>query len=114
MLVRKIVECPFEIPGEIDLFRVERDLGEEESQLLRELTTGDALVDANAAPERVVADVLDWFARQRAAAERRETTRRLELGGDAAAQLIAEKQRQLEERRARLRAQAPAARGVAR
>ncbi|MCA9513212.1 MAG: DNA primase [Myxococcota bacterium] len=100
--------------GEIDLFRVERDLGEEESQLLRELTTGDALVDANAAPERVVADVLDWFARQRAAAERRETTRRLELGGDAAAQLIAEKQRQLEERRARLRAQAPAARGVAR
>jgi len=100
--------------GAIDLFQLERAIGAEEMQLLRELTTGDALLDANAPPERVVADVLGWFERQRGAAERRETTRRLELGGDAADALVAEKQRQLEEKRARFRAQAPAARGVAR
>jgi DNA primase len=98
--------------GGIDHFQVAEELGVDARGLLHEAAAAEEPVDPDAGPELVLSQVLDWFERRGGASERGAATNLLRAavehdpeGGDTAA-LLAEKQRQLEERRARLRASA--------
>lgn len=92
--------------GAIDHFAVSETLGVDERTLLHAIAAGDEALDPDARPELVVFDVLGWFERRAGAQQRRQTTQRLREADpqkDPAA-LLAEKQRELDARRAQLAA----------
>ena len=88
--------------GVIDHNRVGDSLGVDARTLLFEVVAGDDPLDPDAKPELVIHDVLAWFERRaRSALERRTTQQLREGGGASAADLLAQKQRELEAKRAR-------------
>jgi DNA primase len=94
--------------GAIDHHRVAEALGVDARSLLFEIAAGDDPLDPDAKPELVVHDVLAWFERRARAQRQRQTTQRMrEASASSAdvAELLAEKQRELEARRARSAAQ---------
>jgi DNA primase len=99
--------------GAIDHHRVIEGLGVDARSLLQATAAGDDPLDADARPESVVADVLAWFENRANKHKNKLVTQQLRdsAGSDDAEALLVEKQRQLDEKRARLRAQdaAPAA-----
>jgi len=86
--------------GGVDLHRVEGLLDEEAASRLRRLAFEPAPDPAESSAATVLEDLLSWFARRRRQAEGRDLTRRLRDPSADAATLLAEKQRQLEARRA--------------
>lgn len=99
--------------GAIDHFVLADRLEAEERTLLHATAAGAEALDPGARPELVAFDVLNWFERRGRARTRRQTTQRLREAGasqDPTA-LLAEKQRELDARRAR--AAAAKAAGVA-
>jgi len=85
--------------GAIDHFALVDDLGVDARSLLLEVAAGDDPLDPDAKPELVVADVIGWFERGARTHRKRETTAQLRDSADVS--LLVEKQRQLEETRAR-------------
>jgi len=94
--------------GAIDHHRVAEALGVDARSLLFEIAAGDDPLDPEAKPELVVHDVLAWFERRARSQRQRQTTQRLREPGASSAELadlLAEKQRELEAKRARVAAQ---------
>ncbi len=87
--------------GTVDHFALEERLDAEAWERLRAVAVDDEQ-DREAAPDAVIEDVLQWFARRRSKVESRQTTHRLRDPSADAAELLAEKQRQLERKRAAL------------
>ena len=107
--------------GAIDHHRVLEELGVDARSLLQATAAGDDPLDADARPESVVADVLAWFEKRASKHTNKLVTQKLRdgaPGSDDVEALLAEKQRQLDEKRARLRtpeaAPAATAEGVVR
>ncbi|MCZ6783619.1 MAG: DNA primase, partial [Proteobacteria bacterium] len=86
--------------GALDLFRVEEGLDEEARSRLREIAFEEALRESETPVEDAFDQVLDWFARRQRKAASEDLTRRMQEPDADDAALLAEKQRQLEERRA--------------
>jgi len=104
-LVRAAEVGQVDADGAIDHFAVAESLDLDERTLLHETAAGEEALDPEARPELVVFDVLGWFERRARAQQRRQTTQRLResaVSDDAA--LLAEKQRELDARRAQLAA----------
>ena len=100
--------------GVIDHHRVLEGLGVDARGLLQATVAGEDPLDAEARPETVVSDVLAWFEQRASKHQNKVVTQKLRdsaTDSDDAESLLAEKQRQLDEKRARLQAQeaAPAA-----
>ncbi len=85
--------------GRVDWVRISARLDEESSARLREVAVAEEGLEPDATPDQVLGDLLQWFERRRQTAERRDTTRRIRESSADAAALLAEKQRQLEQRR---------------
>ncbi|MGH0036192.1 MAG: DNA primase [Myxococcota bacterium] len=100
------VVCEAVLDGHVDEFgradwtRIESRLDEESSARLREVAIEAEDFESDATPDRVLGDLLAWFDKRRQAAQMRETTRRFRESSADAGSLLAEKQRQLEARRA--------------
>jgi hypothetical protein len=86
--------------GRADWTRIESRLDEESSARLREVAIEAEEFEPEATPDKVLGDLLGWFDKRRQTAERRETTRRFRESSADPGSLLAEKQRQLEARRA--------------
>jgi DNA primase len=86
--------------GRADWTRVESRLDEESSTRLREVAIDAEDFESDATPDQVLGDLLAWFDKRRQVAEMRETTRRIRESSADPGSLLAEKQRQLEARRA--------------
>ncbi len=86
--------------GSIDLFQLEDRLDDEATGRLHSIAVDDML-DESETPESVMlGDLLEWFARRRRKAESRDLTRRLRDPDADEDAILAEKQQQLEKRRA--------------
>jgi DNA primase len=88
--------------GGVDLFAVEARLDEDAVRRLREIAIDDTPVDAERPVDNVLDDLIGWFDRRRSAPREQETTRRLRDPNEDHDALLAEKQKQLLERRARI------------
>lgn len=88
--------------GGVDLFAVESRLDEDSVHRLRELAVDDTSIDAERPGDQVLEDLVGWFERRRSAPREQETTRRLRDPNEDHDALLAEKQKQLLERRARI------------
>ncbi len=86
--------------GSVVVTDLAADLGEAERALLLELASSEEAPDDEASATRVLSDTLFWLRERRDAAERLATTRRLAETPQDAQQILMEKQRQLERRRA--------------
>ena len=75
-------------------------LAEAERALLLELACSDGEPNEKAAASQVLTDTLTWLRARRDAEERRATTQRLAQASEDPQQMLIEKQRQLERRRA--------------
>jgi DNA primase len=86
----------------VDPFAIESRLDEEARLRLREIAIDDTPMDSERSAEQVLADLVTWFEKRALDVRRRELNQRMRdpnADGDA---LLAEKQAQLLERRARL------------
>jgi len=91
-------------PGGVDPFAVEARLDEDSVHRLREIAIDDTPIDTERSVDQVLHDLIGWFDRRRSAPREQETTRRLRDPGEDHDALLAEKQAQLLERRARIAA----------
>jgi DNA primase len=91
-----------EEPGGVDPFAVESRLDEDAVHRLREISIDDTPIDTQRSVESVLDDLLAWFDRRRSTPRQKETTRRLRDPDEDHDALLAEKQKQLLERRARI------------
>jgi len=90
-------------PGRaVDAFAIESRLDEEARLRLREIAIDDTPFDSERSPEQVLDDLVAWFERRRLDARQREVNRRMRDPNADQDALLAEKQAQLLERRARL------------
>ncbi len=86
----------------VDAIAIESRMDEEAQRRLREIAVDDTPVDEDEGAEQVFDDLVGWFERRRLDARQRELNRRmLDPNADQDA-LLAEKQKQLQERRARM------------
>ena len=103
--------------GAIDHFRVIEELGVDARGLLQAVAAGDDPLDPDTRPEVVASDVLDWFEKRARSAGDKVATQKLRDAGaspdDDLEALLAEKQKQLDEKRARLRNKGAAASAAA-
>ena len=91
-------------PGGVDPFAVESRLDEDAVHRLREIAVDATPIDTERSVAQVLHDLVGWFERRRTAPRERETTRRLRDPSEDHDALLAEKQAQLLERRARISA----------
>ena len=90
--------------GGVDPFAVETRLDEDAVHRLREIAVDDKPIDTERSVDQVLEDLIHWFSRRRSAPHAQETTRRLRDPGEDHEALLAEKQKQLLEKRARINA----------
>ena len=88
----------------VDAFAIEDRLDEDAVSRLREIAIDDTPFDGERSAEQVLEDLVQWFERRRADARQRELNRRMRDPNADQDALLAEKQKQLAERRARIRA----------
>ncbi len=88
----------------VDPFAVEARLDEDSVHRLREIAVDDTPIDTERSVDQVLEDLMSWFDRRRSAPRAQETTRRLRDPNEDHDALLAEKQKQLLERRARINA----------
>lgn len=88
--------------GGVDAHAIEARLDEEASRRLREIALDETPVDAERSPDQVLDDLVGWFERRRLDARKRDLNRRLRDPDADEEALLAEKQAQLIERRARI------------
>ena len=88
--------------GGVDAFAIEERLDEESRLRLREIAVDDTPFDGERSAEQVLQDLVDWFQRRRLDARQRELNRRMRDPNEDPDALLAEKQAQLLERRARM------------
>ncbi|MFT5694572.1 MAG: DNA primase [Myxococcota bacterium] len=86
--------------GAIDLELLENRLDGEAAARLRSVAVDDLGEDSETTPEQTLADVLGWFAKRRRAAAESNLTQRLRDPNADLEDLLAQKQKQLEARRA--------------
>ena len=86
--------------GSVDVAELAAGLAEAERAVLLELACSDGEPSEKAAASQVLADTLTWLRARRDAEERRATTQRLAQASEDPQQVLIEKQRQLERRRA--------------
>ncbi len=86
--------------GAIDLDLLEERLDAEAAARLRRVAVDDWVQDSDTSPERMLDDILSWFTKRRRAAEKSQVTREFHDPDADHDDLLARKQRQLEERRA--------------
>ena len=89
--------------GAIDLAVLEDRLDGEAAARLRRVAVDELAQGSETSPERMLDDVLSWFAKRRRAAEKRQVTREFANPEADQEDLLAKKQKQLEERRAAMR-----------
>lgn len=88
--------------GGVDAFAIEERLDEESRLRLREIAVDDTPFDGERSAEQVLQDLVDWFQRRRLDARQRELNKRMRDPNADQDALLAEKQAQLMERRARM------------
>jgi hypothetical protein len=86
----------------VDAFLIESRLDEEARLRLREIAIDETPFDSERSEERVLEDLVGWFERRRLEARQRELNQRMRDPNADQDALLAEKQAQLLERRARL------------
>jgi DNA primase len=86
--------------GSVDVAELAAGLAEGERGVLLELACSDGEPSEKAAASQVLTDTLTWLRARRDAEERRATTQRLAEASEDPQQVLIEKQRQLERRRA--------------
>lgn len=86
--------------GAIDLAIIAPLLDSEAAACLRRVAVDDMVEDSETPPERVFEDVLNWFARRQRSEAEESVTRQLRDPNADVEELLAKKQKQLEERRA--------------
>ena len=89
----------------VDALAVEARLDEDAVHRLREIAIDDTPIDPDRSVEHVLDDLIGWFEKRRRSARELETTGKLRSAAGTAddeAALLAAKQRQLDERRARI------------
>jgi DNA primase len=94
------LEGQVDAAGAIDLLRVEEELDAEAGSRLHEIAVSELFEEMEMSPDEILEDHLGWFTKQRRVAAGRDLRRKLsdpEADVDA---LLAERQRQLEEKRA--------------
>jgi DNA primase len=91
-------------PGGVDPFAVESRLDEDAVHRLREISVEEGPIDTERSAQQVLEDLIAWFDRRRSAPREQETTRRLRDPSEDHDALLAEKQKQLLDRRARINA----------
>lgn len=88
--------------GGVDAFAIESRLDEDARLRLREIAMDDAPFDSQRSLEQVLGDLVGWFERRARDVRQRELNRRMRDPNEDQDALLAEKQAQLLERRARL------------
>ena len=86
--------------GAIDLELLGDRLDGEAAARLRHVAVDDIVEDSETPPERMLEDVLGWFEKRRRSADENLVTRQLRDPNADVDELMAKKQKQLEERRA--------------
>lgn len=86
----------------VDPFAIEARLDEEARRRLREIAVDDTPFDSERSPEQVLEDLVGWFEKRRLETRKREVNQRLRDPNADTDALLAEKQAQIQERRARL------------
>ncbi len=86
----------------VDAFAIESRMDEDARRRLREIAVDETPFDEDDGAEQVFDDLVGWFERRRLDARQREVNRRLRDPNADQDALLAEKQRQLQERRARM------------
>jgi DNA primase len=85
--------------GAIDLDLLEDRLDDEAAARLRRVAVDDWVQDSDTSPDRMLEDILGWFMKRRRAAEKSQVTREFHNPDADHDDLLARKQKQLEERR---------------
>ncbi|MGY8737433.1 MAG: DNA primase [bacterium] len=107
-IILQIIEAAGEgllLPGEghgVDPFAIETRLDEEARLRLREIAVDDTPFDSERSAEQVLGDLVSWFQRRGLDVRQRELNRKMRDPNADQDALLAEKQAQLQERRARL------------
>ena len=92
--------------GAFDMLALEGHLEGEMVVRMREVAIDDAFLEGHSSPVRIRDDLIRWFAKRQRSNEGKNVTRQMgSAESDALRTLLAEKQRQLEERRAALAAE---------
>ncbi len=86
--------------GAIDLDLLEDRLDTEAAARLRRVAVDDWVQDSDTSPVRMLEDILGWFLKRRRAVEKSQVTREFHNPDADHDDLLAQKQKQLEERRA--------------
>ena len=88
--------------GAVDAFAIQPRLDEEAARLLREIAVDDTPLDSERSPAQILDDLVGWFERRRLDVRQRELNRKMRDPNADQDALLAEKQAQLQERRARI------------
>lgn len=86
----------------VDAIAIESRMDEEAQRRLREISVDDTPFDEDEGAEQVFDDLVGWFERRRLDVRQRELNRRMRDPNADQDALLAEKQKQLQERRARM------------
>ncbi|MEM9173741.1 MAG: DNA primase [Myxococcota bacterium] len=86
----------------VDPMAIEARMDEEAQRRLREIAVDDTPYDENSSAEQVFDDLIGWFERRALDARQRELNRKMRDPNADQDALLAEKQKQLQERRARM------------
>ena len=86
----------------VDAFAIESRMDEDAQRRLREIAMDTTPLDEDEGAEQVFDDLVGWFERRRLDARQREVNQRLRDPNADQDALLAEKQKQLQERRARM------------
>ena len=86
--------------GQVDFFAVQDRLDEDLTERLHQIAVDDLEACSEVSPEQELLDLLDWFKTERRRQKSEALTQKLEDPAANAEEVLAEKQRLLEERRA--------------
>ncbi|MCP4036494.1 MAG: DNA primase [bacterium] len=100
LLIDAVHDGKLDDSGAIDLVLLEDRLDTEAAAKLRRVAVDELAQDSETSPEQMLDDVLTWFAKRRRTAEEDQVTRALRNPDADHDDLLAKKQKQLEERRA--------------
>ena len=88
--------------GGVDAFAIESRMDEEAQRRLREIAVDDTPYDEDSSAEQVFGDLVGWFERRHADVRQKDLNRRMRDPNADQDALLAEKQKQLQDRRARM------------
>ncbi len=88
--------------GGVDAFAIESRMDEEAQRRLREIAVDDTPYDEDSSAEQVFDDLVGWFERRNADVRQKDLNRRMRDPNADQDALLAEKQKQLQDRRARM------------